>query len=102
VFCSVNKGDNVAGGRLAGNIIRQLVGEYGSISGLAPPGGDYRLSPHDLQRTIARNVYDNGASLLIIQQLLGHSDPKTTAYYILSRKIQLRLMQDQAAACILS
>ena len=33
-------------------------------------------------RTCARNAYDNGASLLLVQAMLGHSDPKTTARYI--------------------
>lgn len=33
-------------------------------------------------RTMARNAYDNVANLVIVQQVLGHSDPKTTARYI--------------------
>lgn len=82
LFCSVNKGDNLTSGKLAGNVIGRLVAEYGAAANLAPRNGDNRLSPHDLRRTMARNAYDNGASLLIIQQVLGHSDPKTTARYI--------------------
>ncbi len=37
---------------------------------------------HDLRRTCARNAYTNGASLLLVQAMLGHEDPKTTARYI--------------------
>ena len=82
LFCSVNKGDNLTDGKLTGGTIGRLVAEYGSLAGLAPLRGDNRLSPHDLRRTMARNAYDNGAGLIIVQQVLGHADPKTTARYI--------------------
>jgi len=40
------------------------------------------LAPHDLRRTYARLMYENGADLLSIQQNLGHADSKTTLGYI--------------------
>lgn len=82
VFLSVNKGDHITGNGLNANVIGRLVSEYGYVAGLAPAMGHNRLSPHDLRRTCARNAYDNGASLLHVQAMLGHSDPKTTARYI--------------------
>jgi integrase len=51
-------------------------------AGLGPISGPGKLAPHDLRRTCARNAYDHGATLLQVQTLLGHSDPKTTARYI--------------------
>ncbi len=56
--------------------------EYGARAQLAPRYGAQQLSPHDLRRTCARNAYDNGANLLLVQAALGHTDPKTTAHYI--------------------
>ena len=82
IFRSVNKGDKVNGHLLDTGSIARVVNEYGAIAKLAPLGGENQLSPHDLRRTCARNAYDNGAGLLLIQSMLGHADPKTTARYI--------------------
>lgn len=44
--------------------------------------GKNALAARDLRRTCARNASDNGATVLQVQTLLGHSDPKTTIRYI--------------------
>jgi integrase len=62
--------------------VGRLVTHYGHLASLAPAKGKNQLSAHDLRRTCARNAFDNGASLLLVQAMLGHSDPKTTAHYI--------------------
>lgn len=82
VFFSVNKGDKISDTPINTSVVGRLVPEYGAKAGLAPLNGENRLSPHDLRRTCARNAYDNGASLLKVQQMLGHSSPDTTAHYI--------------------
>jgi integrase len=46
------------------------------------PGSAASLTPHDLRRTAARTAYDNRATLIQVQEMLGHADPKTTALYI--------------------
>jgi len=38
--------------------------------------------PHTIRHTVGTSMALNGAPLLIIQQYLGHSDPKTTLRYI--------------------
>lgn len=40
------------------------------------------VSPHQLRRTFATELYVRGVDLLTIQRLLGHTDPKTTLRYI--------------------
>jgi integrase/recombinase XerD len=82
LFTGVNKAGKVGSCPLDASVIGRLVAEYGCAAGIAPLAGSNRLSPHDLRRTCARNAYDNGASLLLVQAMLGHSDPKTTARYI--------------------
>jgi len=82
VFRGVNKGDTVTGRPINASVVGRLVAEYGARAQLAPRHGAQQLSPHDLRRTCARNAYDNGANLLLVQAALGHTDPKTTAHYI--------------------
>ncbi len=82
IFLPINKGDHIGEGAINASVIARLVGEYGAAAGLAPASGKDVLSAHDLRRTCARNAYDNHAPLLLIQAMLGHSDPKTTAHYI--------------------
>ena len=82
VFLSVNKGGAVSANPLTTGAVSRLVAEYGHAAKLAPASGPGRLSPHDLRRTCARRAYDNGAPLLKVQAMLGHSDVKTTAAYI--------------------
>ena len=82
VFLSVNKGDRITRQPLDASVLNRLIAECGHQTNLAPLDGPNRLSPHDLRRTCARNAYDNGANLLLVQAMLGHSDPKTTARYI--------------------
>ncbi len=82
VYYNLNKGGNLTGKALNSGVIARIVSEYGAAAGLAPDHGENQLSPHDLRRTCARNAYDNGAALLMVQGMLGHSDPKTTAGYI--------------------
>ena len=82
IFYNLNKGGNLTGNLLNSNVIAYIVSEYAAAAGLAPDHGENQLSPHDLRRSCARNAFDNGASLLKVQRMLGHADPKTTALYI--------------------
>lgn len=82
-FVSVNKGNNIRGQRSINTaVVSRLVAEYGHKAALSPLHGENRLSPHDLRRTAARNAFDNGANLILVQNMLGHADPNTTAGYI--------------------
>lgn len=82
VFAAINKGDVIGTPGIGTAAINRLVAEYGARAGLAPLQGQNRLSPHDLRRTAARNAYDGGCPLPLIQRMLGHSDVSTTMRYI--------------------
>lgn len=82
VWASVNKGDNVRTPGLNTSTVSRVVAIYGHAAGLAPKHGDNRLACHDLRRTAARNAFDNGANLILVQEMLGHASPDTTADYI--------------------
>lgn len=82
LFLTMTRGDNIKGSQVTPTDVSRLVASVGAVAGLAPISGPGRLGAHDLRRTAARNAYDNGATLLQVQMLLGHSDPKTTARYI--------------------
>jgi integrase len=82
LFVAVDKWGYSKDTQIDANVIERITAEYAAEAGLAPRAGKFKLSPHDLRRTCAKNAYDNGATLLQVQKMLGHSDPKTTAKYI--------------------
>lgn len=57
--------------------VRYMVKKYVRKAGITKP-----VSPHSIRHTVGTNMAVNEAPLLIIQQFLGHSDPKTTMRYI--------------------
>jgi integrase/recombinase XerD len=57
--------------------VRYIVNKYASAAGITKA-----ISPHSIRHTVGTNMAVNEAPLLVIQQFLGHSDPKTTMRYI--------------------
>ena len=45
-------------------------------------GEQRTVTPHDLRRSYARNLFKAGISIEVIRQNLGHVDVKTTQAYI--------------------
>ena len=62
---------------LTTRMIRYLVKKYAEAAGITKA-----ISPHSIRHTVGTNMAVNEAPLLIIQQFLGHEDPKTTMRYI--------------------
>jgi site-specific recombinase XerD len=62
---------------LTTRMVRYLVKKYANAAGITKA-----ISPHSIRHTVGTNMAVNEAPLLIIQQFLGHEDPKTTMRYI--------------------
>lgn len=54
---------------------------YDMLQKRALQAGVPPFSPHDLRRTFASDLLDAGADLSLVQQLMGHVDPRTTQQY---------------------
>jgi len=65
------------GNRLSTRAIQKIVKNINEKSGL----NKEKLSPHKLRHTMATLLYQNGADLISLQELLGHSSVSTTQVY---------------------
>ena len=57
--------------------VQNIVKKYVRAAGITKA-----ISPHSIRHTVGTNMAVNEAPLLVIQQFLGHTDPKTTLRYI--------------------
>lgn len=64
--------------------VNRMLWRLGERAGLS-----FRLSPHKLRHSFITSALDNGADLRWVQELAGHSDPKTTLRYARLRNMKL-------------
>jgi len=67
--------------------IWQIIRDQAKAAGI-----DKKISPHTLRHSCATHLLENGGSLRVIQELLGHSDISTTQLYTHVDKKRLQQM----------
>ena len=69
--------------------IESMVRKYGKRIGK-------RVHVHTLRHTFATSMLDGGADIRIVQELLGHASPSTTAIYLHVTDAQQRRVYERA------
>ena len=67
---------NKNGDRLSDRYVRKIIDDVVRKCEL-----DYHISPHTLRHTFATDMINNGADLMTVKELLGHSSVNTTGIY---------------------
>ena len=67
---------NKNGNKLSDRYIRNIISKYKIISGI-----NNKVSPHTFRHTFATDMINNGADLISVKELLGHSSINTTSIY---------------------
>ena len=69
------RGGHIVFRRLTGDAVRRLLARRAWAAGVKA------FTPHDCRRTCATSLLAAGADVLVVQRMLGHSDPATTQRY---------------------
>lgn len=78
------------GAPLSRKTLWQMIRKYGRVAAIAKP-----ISPHTLRHSFASHLLHNGASLRVIQELLGHADIATTQLYTHVDQARLKAVHAQ-------
>jgi len=76
LFCAVNKGGHIAQKGLTDEALAKMLKKRILQAGLSKSA-----TWHDFRRTFASNLFDNGADIVTIQNMMGHASPATTSGY---------------------
>jgi site-specific recombinase XerD len=75
LFLAVNKGGVIGTHGITGQAIAAMLDKRAKAARVAP------FTPHDLRRTTCSDLLDAGADLAVVQRIMGHANPETTAGY---------------------
>jgi len=77
LFYAIRRGGHVQrGAGVSTEALAQMLAKRCRQAGIAK-----RTSWHDLRRTVAGDLLDNGADVVTVQKILGHASPVTTSRY---------------------
>lgn len=75
LFVRVTQDGRLAAKRLSTQAVYRLTARVARKASITRP------SPHDFRRTFVSELLDRGADLAVVQRLVGHASPTTTARY---------------------
>lgn len=75
LFLRARKGNRLINEPISGQTIYDIIIRRYKEAGLK------RLTPHDLRRTFATKLLENGEDVFVVQDLMGHSSVETTKNY---------------------
>lgn len=75
LFLRAKKGNRLVNEPISGQTIYDIIIRRYKEAGLK------RLTPHDLRRTFATKLLENGEDVFLVQDLMGHSSVETTKNY---------------------
>lgn len=75
LFLRARKGNKLVNAPISGQTIYDIIIRRYKETGLK------RLTPHDLRRTFATKLLENGEDVFLVQDLMGHSSVETTKNY---------------------
>ena len=91
LFPALRKGKNGKRSHIAQRTVFNIVKKY-----LKQVSDDEKLSPHSLRHTFATHMLNNGADLMAIKDLLGHSSLSSTQVYTHLQQDKLKKIYQQA------
>ncbi|MDP6570401.1 MAG: tyrosine recombinase XerC [Candidatus Marinimicrobia bacterium] len=91
LFPSLRKGKNNIHRHISNRTVFDIVKKYLKIV-----SNDEKLSPHSLRHTFATHMLNNGADLMVIKDLLGHSSLSSTQVYTHLQQEKLKEVYKQA------
>ena len=91
LFPALRSGKNGKKGTIASRTVFNIVKKY-----MKQISNDEKLSPHSLRHTFATHMLDNGADLMAIKDILGHSSLSSTQIYTHLQPEKLKKIYKQA------
>lgn len=91
LFPALRSGKNGKKGTISPRTVFNIVKKY-----LKQVSNDEKLSPHSLRHTFATHMLDNGADLMAIKDMLGHSSLSSTQIYTHLQPKKLKKIYKQA------
>ncbi len=83
-------------GQLNREYVHRLIKNVDNEEGLSP-----KVSTHTIRHAFATHLLENGADLRVVQELLGHSDIRTTQIYTHVQQDRLKSAVDEALPDVL-
>lgn len=91
IFNRIRKNNEIGNTPLTTQAVYFILGKRAKESGIS------KFTPHDLRRTYANSLLDNGVNLMVIKDMMGHASIQTTQRYLQAKDVRMK-----EASCLLN